>query len=268
MTDRAPQPFAVVVLAGERGDGAAVAAAAGVVRKVLAPIAGVPVIERVLTALDATGRFAMRLLVGPDRAVLDANPLLKAREAAGWRWIAPSSSPARSVAAALAAVGPDRRVLVTTADHALLTGEIVEHFCDRSSASDADVTVGFVGWEDVMRAYPGSRRTGWKFADGRYCSCNLFGFMTPRARQAAEFWQRAEALRKRPWRIVAILGTGLLIRYVTGRLTLERALDALSNATGARIRTIVLPFPQAAVDLDTLDDWELVKRLTDSTRSA
>jgi hypothetical protein len=115
-----------------------------------------------------------------------------------------------------------------------------------------------------MRAYPGSRRTGWKFADGRYCSCNLFAFLTPRSRQVAAFWQRAEALRKRPWRIVAILGVGLLVRYATGRLTLDGALRALSDASGARIRTILLPFPQAAVDLDTLDDWELVKRLTDT----
>lgn len=262
MTDGA-EALAVVVLAGERGDGAALAAAAGVVRKVLAPVAGVPVIERVLAALDATRRFGTRLLVGPDRSVFDANDLLKARETAGWRWIPPATSPARSVAAALEEIDADRRVLVTTADHALLTREIVDHFCDRSTGSDADLTIGFVAYEDVMRAYPGSRRTGWKFADGRYCSCNLFGFMTPRSRQAAAFWQRAEALRKKPWRIVAILGLGLLVRYATGRLTLAQALDALSKASGARIRTILLPFPQAAVDLDTLDDWELVKRLTD-----
>jgi CTP:molybdopterin cytidylyltransferase MocA len=257
----APDAFNVVVLAGERGDGAALAAAAGVVRKVLAPIAGVPVIERVLAALDATCRFGTRWLVGPDRPVLDATRELKLREASGWHWLAPASSPARSVAAALANVPTTARVLVTTADHALLTREIVDHFCDRSIAADADLTIGFVAYDAVMAAYPGSRRTGWRFADGRYCSCNLFGFMTPRARRVAEFWQRAEALRKRPWRIVAILGLPLLIRYAAGRLTLEQALEALSSATGARIRTILLPFPQAAVDLDTLDDWELVKRL-------
>jgi hypothetical protein len=86
--------------------------------------------------------------------------------------------------------------------------------------------------------------------------------MTPRSRQVAQFWQKAEALRKRPWRIVAILGVPLLLRYATNRLTLKDALDALSDATGARIRVVLLPFPQAAVDLDTLEDWELVKRLT------
>ena len=258
---RRPGPdFDVVVLAGERGASGALAAAAGVARKVLAPVGGAPVILNVLGALDATDRFAAKWLSGPDRPVLEGTPALLEQEALGWRWRPVERSPAMSAAAALGATGGTLPVLLTTADHAFLSREIVDFFCDRSKSSDGDVTIAFARHDEVMRVFPGSRRTGWRFSDGRVCGCNLYGFMTPGAQRVASFWQRVETLRKKPWRIVALLGPRLLARYVAGRLTLDEALTGLSRATGATIRAVILPFPEAAVDLDTPADWELVKR--------
>ncbi len=50
-----------------------------------------------------------------------------------------------------------------------------------------------------------------------------------------------------------------VIRYALGRLTLEKALQLLSRRLGLLVGAIILPFPEAAVDVDTIDDWELVK---------
>ena len=77
----------------------------------------------------------------------------------------------------------------------------------------------------------------------------------------APFWTRAEGFRKRPWRLVATFGARALFLFLTRRLTLEAAFDEVSHALEARVRPIVLPRAEAAVDVDKLEDLELVRRV-------
>ena len=152
-------------------------------------------------------------------------------------------------------------ILLTTADHALLRPEIVEHFCAAARKTGADLVVGMVRYEEVMHAFPGMRRTGIGFRDGKYCGCNLYAFLSPDARRAAEFWRRVEQDRKKPWRMIRALGWYSLLRYVGGRLTLDDALQLLSKRIGVDIDRVMLPYPEAAVDVDKPSDLEYVERL-------
>ncbi len=112
-----------------------------------------------------------------------------------------------------------------------------------------------------MEAFPDVKRTVMKFRDGGYCGCNLFAFMTPQARKATEFWQRVESQRKNPLRLIATVGWIPLIRYVLGRLSLSDGLEILSKRLGVRVGAVIMPFPQAAVDVDKVSDWEFAQRV-------
>jgi GTP:adenosylcobinamide-phosphate guanylyltransferase len=254
--------FAAVVLAGERAPGTdPLARAAGVASKVLVPVGGRPVIERVLEAIETAAVVDARWLAGPARSTVERHaPLYERVDAGRWRWLAPMDSPASTALTALHAIGP-RPVLVTTADHAWLRGEIVDHFARAALESGADVAIGFARLDDVRARFPDTRRTGWRFRDGAFSGCNLFAFLTPRASAAADLWRNFEKDRKRPWRIVAALGPGLLLRYLSGGLSLADGLAALGRRADCRIAPVVLPYPEAAVDVDSVADWELVNRL-------
>jgi hypothetical protein len=106
--------------------------------------------------------------------------------------------------------------------------------------------------------FPGTRRTGWRFRDDTYCGCNLFAVLRPAGHAVTDFWQLVETERKRPWRIMQILGPGLLARYLARRLTLADALTELGNRTKCRIASVVLSQSEAAVDVDSIADWHLV----------
>ena len=58
------------------------------------------------------------------------------------------------------------------------------------------------------------------------------------ARKAAAFWSEMERHRKRPWRLVAAIGPMTLLRFVTGRLTLDvrNRLEQLAEDPDARVR--------------------------------
>ena len=175
------------------------------------------------------------------------------------QWMQNQATPSTSALNVLNSLPDDTAVLVTTADHALLNEEIVDHFCAEARTSGVDIAVGLTRYDDVMAAYPGMRRTAMRLSDARYCSCNLFAFLTPRSRKMAELWRQVESQRKKPWRIINLLGWMAVLRYATGKLSLNQARRIISRRLGVNAAAVVLPFPEAAVDVDTVADLRFVE---------
>jgi hypothetical protein len=79
------------------------------------------------------------------------------------------------------------------------------------------------------------------------------------------FWQQAEVLRKRPWRLInRLLGWRAVWAYLFRHLTLENALKSISDKTDIRLSPIILPFPEAGIDVDKVDDLLLVESILTS----
>jgi GTP:adenosylcobinamide-phosphate guanylyltransferase len=265
---QASDRFHAIVLAGDRTAADPVAAAAGVAAKAFTPVAGRAMVLRVLDALAASGTIDRITLCGPRRDVLpDCPELLRRIESGEIGWIESGASPSASAAAGLDMVPAPAPVLLTTADHALLKPGIVAHFCRRALESGADAVAGLAEYERVAAALPGTRRTVMKFRDGGYCGCNLYAFLTAAGRGIVPIWRRVEESRKQPWRMIAgLLGPATALAYAAGRLTLEDALGRLSQRLGFTARAVVLPFPEAAVDVDTVADLALAERLLSGAR--
>ncbi len=256
-------PITAIILAGKRPGQDLVAEAAGVACKAFAPIGGRPMVHRVLDALAAAEQVGQRILCGPSQSLIAFEPKLKARlETGEVKWIDSHSTPSLSTYHALQAFPDNKPVLVTTADHALLTPQIVDYFCGEALRLQWDVAVGLTPYDGVMAAFPETQRTAIKFKDGAYSGCNLFGFLNPRSDRAAQFWRQIEQERKKPLRMMQILGWWTILRYLLGRISLDDGLEKLSNKMQARVRAVLLPFPQAAIDVDTVDDWYFVQSLS------
>jgi len=50
-----------------------------------------------------------------------------------------------------------------------------------------------------------------------------------------------------------------VVRYLLGRLTLEQALAGLSRRMQLKVVVVQMPFAEAAVDVDKVEDWLLVE---------
>ncbi len=177
------------------------------------------------------------------------------------KWFAPQATPSLSAFTVLQSLPEDTPVLVTTADHALLTAEMVDHFCREARTSGCDVLAGVARHELIAEAVPGTRRTVTKLKDGGYCGCNLFAFLTPESRKAADFWRQVEKERKKPLRIIKVMGWMTVIRYLLGQLSLGQALNGLSKRMGLRAGAVQMPFAEAAIDVDKVEDLHLVESI-------
>jgi GTP:adenosylcobinamide-phosphate guanylyltransferase len=263
MTEAA-SPFTAIILAGKRPGNDPVAEAAGVACKSFAPIGGRAMVLRVLDALAASRQVGTQILCGPPQSIIAHEPELKSRIDKGQvKWLDSRATPSSSTYSVLQSLPQNIPVLVTTADHALLTSQIVDFFCDQARRSGCDLAIGLTSYKGVREAFPDTRRTAIKFNDDAYCGCNLFGFLNQRSHQAAAFWRQIEQERKKPLRMMRVLGWWTVLQYILGRFSLAQGLEKLSGKIHIRVRAVLLPFPQAAVDVDTADDWHFVQQLVE-----
>ena len=76
-----------------------------------------------------------------------------------------------------------------------------------------------------------------------------------------EFWSHIERERKHPLRLIRTLGGLVLIRYLFGYLSLSDALSRLGRRLDLQVKEILLPFPEAAIDVDSPEDLVLAEKI-------
>lgn len=258
--------FTALVLAGQRGGGEPVAAAAGVSHKCLVPVAGVPMLARVVGALEASAAVDRIAVSIEDPGLLQSLPELSSLLAAGRLVsVVSAGTPSLSALAATEALGGALPLLITTADLPLLIPAIVNDFLRGSLDTGADVTAGLTPGDVLLAAYPQARRTFLRFKDGPYTGSNLFAVLSDEGLKALSFWRRVERERKRPWRIAKAFGTGSLLAYLLRRLTLEETMIRASRTIGAKVGAVRLPLAEAGIDVDKPADLVLVESILRSS---
>lgn len=265
----AERPFTALVLAASRGGADPLATARNQGHKCLLRVGGEPMLLRVLRTLGASqsiGRVAISI---EDPGVFAAVPGLASL--LDWRsvaMVASAATPSLSVARAADTLENPWPLLVTTADHPLLTPAMVDHFCAEAVLAKADLAVGLAAASLVLAKHPDARRTFLRVRGERYTGCNMFALITPKAARAAGFWHRMEAHRKRPWRIVAAFGAAAILRFVAGGMTLEAAMHAVSRRLDLKVVAVEMPFPDAAIDVDKPDDLALAEAILRAREAA
>jgi GTP:adenosylcobinamide-phosphate guanylyltransferase len=251
--------WTAIVLAGRRPGENGFPASHGVAAKALIRAGGEPMLGRVArTLLDSPsiGRIvvlaqeAETLLTG-DLEWMAADPRIATAQSGDG-----ISDSVGRLAGTGAAPYP---VLVTTADHALLLPEMVEAFI--AGAGGVDVAFAMVERRIVEKAHPDTKRTWLKAANGHFSGANLFALLTPASARGTDFWVRAEKDRKRTLKLLSFLGLGIFLRAVTRTISLEAAAERVGRKSGFRLKAVLLPFAEAAIDVDKPSDLELAERI-------
>lgn len=251
--------WTAVLLAGQRPGDNGFAEANGVAAKALIPVAGEPMLGRVvrtLLALPALERIVI-LAQRPDELLGGELGWIKAETRVATAIAGQGIS--SSIDALIDGPSPPFPLLVVTADHPLLTPAMVEAFI--ADSDGVDVAFAIVDRRTVEAAYPETRRTWLRFSDGDYTGANLFALRTPASRKALEIWSNIEQDRKKALRLLTFFGPMLALRALTRTISFDRALTRIGARIGTRVRAVRLPFADAAVDVDKQSDLELVEHI-------
>lgn len=254
MTQDPPQ-WTALVLAGQRPGPDRLAAHFGESWKALVKVGGEAMLTRVVRALALTPEVGRIVILAQS-----PEALANAAKAGGRAEFARSGGGiSASILAVAGSASAPFPLLVTTADHPLLTPALVSGFIRQSAG--CDLAIGMVERAAMRAAFPENRRTWLKFRDGHWSGANLFALNTARVSAALKLWARAEQDRKTAWKLFLHFGPMLALRALTRTIGLGDALTRAGARLGLAARLAPIADATAAIDVDKLSDWELAERI-------
>ena len=215
----------------------------GVPNKAFLPVAGKPLVYRVVEALRATPAVRRVVLVAPPEV-----PEVVARLC--HQVIPDRKDLLANVEAALHALDGAAWVLACAADLPLLSARAVAGFLEACEAREADFYYGVVRQEDLQARFPGARKTFVRVREGAFTGGSLLLLKPWVLERVRPLLEQVVDARKNPARLATLFGAGTVVKYLTGRLSVADVERRVWELTGLRGAAVVCPDPEVALDVD------------------
>ena len=237
------------------------AAATGVSKKSLIPIAGRPMVSYVYDALDAVERIGFIVVVGLTEA--DGVPFSeKAVLHPGFGDLLDNGLGALDVIR-----GHDsdvRHAVIASSDIPLVTSDVVDALIDACTPADHDLCYTVIEQSVMEVAYPNSGRSFRRFGEKAYAGGDLHMVSTGIDHANIERIRQAVSSRKSGLAQARALGLKTLVKFALGRLTLDETVDAAQRVFGLSGRVIVSPHASLGMDVDKPHQLELVRGILET----
>ena len=254
--------IALVMAASRQGVADPVAKLQNKSHKCLVKIDGIAMIERVVQTLLDSECFE-RILI----SIEDENVLQDLTSARHWlkdgtiEVIPSSGNLTDSLDSVTKTINQPLPLVITTADNALHTPELIRDFVSAFTHGAGDIAVAVTRESTVLAEYPAGEFGFFRFRDGGYSFCNLFGVSQAKGLEAAKVFRTGGQFRKRPWRMLKIFGVLTLILYKFRLLKLDGFARRITRILGITIDLIRLPYAFGPIDVDNPKTFDFSERV-------
>jgi GTP:adenosylcobinamide-phosphate guanylyltransferase len=224
--------------------------------KALIDVAGKPMVQWVLDALGDAKQVDDVILIGlsPKSGLSCKKPI---------HYI---SNQGRMLANVVAGVNKSleldpktKYVLVVSSDIPTLRSEMVDWLVDTAMETKDDLYYGVCPREVMETRFPNSNRTFTKFKDMQICGADINIAHVSMATEHLDMWERLIGNRKSPLRQAATIGLGTAFLLLTGGLTLDDAVERVTQRLGIKGRAIIWDHAEPCMDIDKPHQLELLR---------
>lgn len=249
--------FSAVALAGGDLETDFRQAGYSVPNKAYLPVAGELMLLRVLRALRGSAT------VGEVRLVTKTSAAQREPEVMGLcdEVIEQGPDLIASVLAGVRGLPADERVMIVATDMPLLTSQAVDRFAALGAQTPCDVGYGFVERKLHDRAYPQVRHTWVRLREGTFCGAGMSLIRAGKTGQLETVLRDFTAARKSPAKLASLFSPALVLKVLTGQLTVAELERRASELTGVVCRGILCPDAEAAVNVDRLEDLRAIEAI-------
>lgn len=240
--------WGIVVVAGGLAE-EKLAVAIGTARKALAVIEGRTCLRRVLEAVQGTGLERVVVVSGPDVA----------GEVVYGRLILEGKGQVDNARLGLEAVGEVDAVLFLPADAPYLTPEVLTQFMqavDERATEGPWYAVGMCDHPAFRVKYPKMETVPVRLKDGNYLTGALYATTPEGFYKGISLFEEVSHDRRSQLRLVFRLGLRKLFKYLTHRLSIKEALEAIERVVPGKVILVMGCDPCMAVDIDEAHDYE------------
>ncbi len=205
-------------------------------------LGGRPLVLRVTDALRGVRSIGRILVVGPPGP-------LTAQLDSSFEIVPEQATMVDNIAAAVARLSGESRVLAVASDLPLITAGAIEGFLTLCTG-DAGLYYAIVPEAAVERRYPGARKTYVRMTDGVFTGGSVLLLDPAIIDGVRPLVERIMAGRKKPWLLAQLFGWSLATRLIAGTLSIADVEARVQEVTGIRGRAVVIESPELALDID------------------
>ena len=260
---------ALILAASRLGPQDVVAQSQGVSHKCLITLDGMIMLERVVREIKASKYIDRIFICMENESLLDSVPVVKEMHESGEiQFVHSSENLFLSVTGAAKQINEPFPLVITTADNALHTTEMIDYFCENLFAGNPDAGIAMTPAALLLEAYPEGQRAFYNIKGGGWSSCNLYGVMTRKALAAAKAFEGGGQFGKNPQRILKAFGLLFMILYKYKLATIDTLFKRLSKRWGIEMKLIKMPFADGPIDVDNAGDIALANKILKARRAA
>jgi GTP:adenosylcobinamide-phosphate guanylyltransferase len=262
--------ISVLILAASRlGADDVVARSQNVSHKCLITLDGMIMLERVVKEIKAAKDVGRIFISIENEELLKSVPAIKEMSDKGEvQFVQSRENLYLSVLGATEDIDHPFPLLVTTADNALHTTEMVDYFCKKVLTLEPDAAIALTPAAVILEAYPEGKRAFYPLKGEDWSACNLYALMTEKALAATKAFEGGGQFGKNPQRILKAFGFIFMVLYRFKLATIDTLGKRLSKRWGIDLQLISMPFADAPIDVDNLGDVELTKKILKARRTA
>jgi GTP:adenosylcobinamide-phosphate guanylyltransferase len=150
-------------------------------------------------------------------------------------------------------------VLVVSSDIPTLKAEHVDWLIDTCMETQDDIYYGICPRDVMETRFPDSHRTYTHLKDMDVCGADMNLTHVRMATEHLDMWESLIGSRKSPLKQAGIIGFGTLLALAFRRLTLEDAIQRVSDRIGIKGRAIVWQHAEPCMDVDKPHQLELLR---------
>ena len=168
-------------------------------------------------------------------------------------------------------------LLISTVDMPFITARVIQNFFERSAEIDdkgwkIDIFYPVSPLESCEKACPGMKRSSLPIGSDAVSGGNLFLIRRKSVRTKWDWVLKAVEDRKKPWRLVKLVGGKALARILFAMLFKLRppfqwAEDLIWDKVGLKAKVLLMHDPALVIDLDNETQWREYEAQHDSHSS-
>ena len=260
---------ALILAASRLGPQDVVAQSQNVSHKCLITLDGMIMLERVVGEVIRAKDIDRIFISIEKEELIDSVPALKEmREKGEIQFVQSRENLFLSIMGAAEDINSPFPLIITTADNALHTTEMVDHFCNEIFTINPDAAIAMTPASVILEAYPEGKRAFHNLKDGGWSSCNLYALMTEKALAATKAFEGGGQFGKNPQRILKAFGFIFMVFYKYKLATSVTMGKLLSRRWGINLKLIRLPYADAPIDVDNPGDVILTEKILKARRAA
>ena len=157
-------------------------------------------------------------------------------------------------------------VLFVSSDIPSITGRMADWVVNTALQTKDDLYYNVVLRQDMEARFPGSKRTYTPLKGQEVCGGDMNVVRTAIVHKNSEFWNKLIDARKNPAAQAALIGPGIILKFIFRQLTIDDVIKRVADKLGLRGRAVVCPYAEIGMDVDKPHQLELMR--ADMTRRA